>query len=869
MITILTSDTPDLRKTFGAGGQTAAGKLYSGYYQTWEPGVQDLALWLSAVRPDQCLCLGTPQRASGRICTTTDYTGDIDPIPRTDNHFTFNNCPTWFYIDIDGQSPDAVQRLFSIVPELATCGCIIKPSSNPNPDKYSWHIYIQAIDGTDIPAFIKRLGRLLWISGMGHVFISKTGGQHVRSLIDESVGSPERIIYEADPELLDGIVKPERETVVRDGVPLDTRCVAELDAGLLGLYDSMVAAELQRTAGEAAVIRQAYHQRTGIPEHVQDEILTDDDIIYLNRSTPLRVGDITTEHNNMTVCDPLEPEYNGWHNTVAKLWVDDNGTVTVRSNAHGMGKLYRYQGLMLRSAGFGVGVEVPVQAVAEKPVFNVSELEQEILHSGVTEHSESQVKTDLIEKCVSKCDLTDRTTTEMICQLLRSATGLSIGVLRSRFMAVMPDEPETHAEIAGEYVNQLDHSKVVGCDGAIWEYSEESGVFLRSDLSDKHLVIGTEYNGKYCKKAGDYKAIAGLMYNEISDVNFFNIDVRGIACNTGVYTIESGQVMKHAYSQYLKQRFKLDIDPIWEEPVKFKKYLHDSFKGVCEIEQTMLLQEVMGGIMIGCFSRIQRAVLLHGEGNNGKSVLMELLSKFFSRGMICAIKPNLFNNEYYLAQIAGKLINIVGELPQGKEIPEDFKDAVGCDNMMTGRHIHQSPFDFIPIAAHIFASNFYPMTRDHTSGFYRRWLILEFNNIVDASTKIRNYGCVLAEEEGPQILAWALQGAVRLINNNYITTRSKEHDDAMHRWMNTGDSVTGFLDDDEVVVRNIPDAVILKTELYQQYRMWCALDIKPLGRNKFHERCQKLFTEVRYEGKRAYRGVKTVYPGNAFESRKW
>lgn len=374
-ITILTSDTPDLHKTYGKSGQTAAGKLSSGWYQQWDTDINGLSAWLQNVRADQCLCLGSPAAVSGRICTADEYNGELDPIPRTSGFFKFQtNESAWMLIDIDGVDEHAVEILYTQLPSLRECGHIIKPSSNPNPDTHSWHIYIPVIDGSDIPTFMKRLSKYLWLAGQGRVVISKSGNQLLRSIIDDSVGSPERIIYEAQPVLLDGITAPDREFGVYHGELFDTRCLPELTLELDELYQTIVNSELKRTAGEAADVRRSYHATTGISEHVQDGELSADDILYINRNTPLRVGDITPSHNNTTVCDPLEPEYNGWHSTVAKLWVDDNGDVTVRSNAHGLNRIYRYHGLMLQSAGFGVGDTAVVPSVTASVVSPVDEI---------------------------------------------------------------------------------------------------------------------------------------------------------------------------------------------------------------------------------------------------------------------------------------------------------------------------------------------------------------------------------------------------------------------------------------------------------------------------------------------------------------
>jgi putative DNA primase/helicase len=53
--------------------------------------------------------------------------------------------------------------------------------------------------------------------------------------------------------------------------------------------------------------------------------------------------------------------------------------------------------------------------------------------------------------------------------------------------------------------------------------------------------------------------------------------------------------------------------------------------------------------------------------------------------------------------------------------------------------------------AHWFASNHLPGTRDPSKGFTRRWVFLEFNEIIPDGKKIPDFDKIILNEEREQI----------------------------------------------------------------------------------------------------------------------
>ena len=68
------------------------------------------------------------------------------------------------------------------------------------------HIYVLVADGSDIPRTLATLNDWLWLNKCGWCNVGAVGQILIRSLVDASVGSPERLVFEGA-----AIVKPPLE----------------------------------------------------------------------------------------------------------------------------------------------------------------------------------------------------------------------------------------------------------------------------------------------------------------------------------------------------------------------------------------------------------------------------------------------------------------------------------------------------------------------------------------------------------------------------------------------------------------------------------------------------------------------------------
>jgi putative DNA primase/helicase len=210
------------------------------------------------------------------------------------------------------------------------------------------------------------------------------------------------------------------------------------------------------------------------------------------------------------------------------------------------------------------------------------------------------------------------------------------------------------------------------------------------------------------------------------------------------------------------------------------------------------LQEVIAATMFGVAPSYQRAVLLYGNGNTGKSVLLNILGAMMPENAVCALPPHRWGERFGLTAMVGKVLNVCGELPEDSMISGDRFKGIVCGEPQDTEYKGKDSFTFKPLAAHWFASNHLPRSRDTSDGFIRRWIIFEFTRKVPESERIMNFSEVVIAEEREAIAAWAVDGLKRLLAQKEYTLPAS-HKRLENLVFRSNNSVAAFLQSSERV----------------------------------------------------------------------
>jgi P4 family phage/plasmid primase-like protien len=263
------------------------------------------------------------------------------------------------------------------------------------------------------------------------------------------------------------------------------------------------------------------------------------------------------------------------------------------------------------------------------------------------------------------------------------------------------------------------------------------------------------------------------------------------------------------------------------------------------------LQEAMALTLFGQATRYPRAILLYGEGNTGKTQLIEIMAALMPPGCSTALPPHDWGDKFKVTRLHGKLLNQSGELPESGLIEGDKFKLIVEGSPILGQDKGKPIFEFEPQAAHWFASNHLPQSRDGSTGFTRRWLILGFDRVIPEGERIIGLGKEILAEEGAAIVAWAAQAMPRLrANRDY--TLSASHRRRIGEVANNTNSVRYFLTECRQV-RLVPFAVVgegrprsSEIALHELYQRFCIqhAQAKAVGLRRFRAQMREVAGEL-------------------------
>lgn len=301
----------------------------------------------------------------------------------------------------------------------------------------------------------------------------------------------------------------------------------------------------------------------------------------------------------------------------------------------------------------------------------------------------------------------------------------------------------------------------------------------------------------------------------------------------------NGELVPHAPEHRLRYIHNMDYDPAAPCP-RWSSFLEETFDNVPDTgERISALQEFVGAALFGVATHYQKGLILLGSGANGKSVILDVVTSIMPPMSVVAVAPHEMVHEYAKARLAGALLNCVSEMP-AKELMESepIKQAIDGTTQMEGRHPYGKRFNFHPIAAHIFAANYLPETRDYSHAMQRRWLLIMTPNRIPPEHQVPNLSRIIIDSEIQGILAWAARGAKRLTDRGgYGRVASSEV--RVDEWRRDNDQVAQFcidrLRDPE------GDNLVPLTTIYQAYSLW-ALDTghARMHKNRFSRRLADL-----------------------------
>lgn len=343
-------------------------------------------------------------------------------------------------------------------------------------------------------------------------------------------------------------------------------------------------------------------------------------------------------------------------------------------------------------------------------------------------------------------------------------------------------------------------NKLFYYDGGYWreggefEVIRRVGYLLGEDARPVHSQTMIHF------MAAQHHKIVGL--GDASYINFRN----------GMLNLSSLQLVPHAPEFWSTVQLSCDWDPEAQCPT-FDRFLSEVVFEDC----TNLILEMIGMSMVPEYG-FPIAFFLEGNGRNGKGALLRTISGIIPDDFSSSVTlQSLCNDKFAAAQLAGKLVNVVGDLSaKALEDTAMFKQVTGGDRVPAEIKYGQ-PFKLRNSATMIFAVNAMPYVYDFTHGFYSRVLIIPFDKKL---VKDEDMDPTLEPKmllEAPGIALRAVKAYVEAVKRGKLS-KNKRTAAASARYFGALKSVESFL---SLRIVKASESIVSNEDIYSAYSLFC------------------------------------------------
>lgn len=401
-------------------------------------------------------------------------------------------------------------------------------------------------------------------------------------------------------------------------------------------------------------------------------------------------------------------------------------------------------------------------------------------------------------------------------------------------------------ESAGIFIARRPNGNLMTYVEGYWKVMDEEG--LKSFLAEAMIALGfkREDMAHYTIKEELYKQLVDISpvlkspAREEILINLANGTIE-ISADDKVIFRECGR------EDYLTYQLPFNYDADSTCPI-FQDFLDEVLP---EKESQAALGEFFGSAFIDNKRlKLEKALLLYGTGNNGKSVVFEVMQSLFGEENFStySLESITDTSGYSRAQLDGKLLNYASEI-SGPVSTARFKQLVSGESIEV-RNPYQPPYlmDRIPKLA--FNINEFPKNSENTDAFYRRLLIIPFKIRIPAAKQDKTLARRITESELSGVFNWVLAGMSRLKKRKAFTD-SPAAAQLLEDFKLESDIVASFLDEKEITPSDDGHTISLKA-LHDQFSAYCTdCRVRSLSRQDLRKR----LGQIGFESKKTKTGI--------------
>ena len=349
---------------------------------------------------------------------------------------------------------------------------------------------------------------------------------------------------------------------------------------------------------------------------------------------------------------------------------------------------------------------------------------------------------------------------------------------------------------------------------------------ISSSQTDAYLAYKTALAYKaFVMKRRDMKYIVSALQaaKPMLEINVSDLDKDGFLLNTpdGTYYLSDGLEGRrdHSSEDYITKITAA------EPGDKGKELWQDSLNTIfCgDAELVDYVQQIVGMAAVGRVY-MEALIIAYGEGSNGKSTFWNTIARVLGSysgnmsadALTVGCKRNV---KPELAEAKGKRLLIASELEEGVRLNTSIIKQLCSTDEIFAEKKYKDPFSFTPSHTLVLYTNHLPKVGAMDSGIWRRLVVIPFNAKITGGSDQKNYSDYLVANAAPFIMAWIIEGAGKVIGNNFRIPLPKCVEDAIAKYRQDNDWLSHFIED----CCEVGDGMEEKSgEFYRAYRSYCA-----------------------------------------------
>ena len=276
------------------------------------------------------------------------------------------------------------------------------------------------------------------------------------------------------------------------------------------------------------------------------------------------------------------------------------------------------------------------------------------------------------------------------------------------------------------FVTAINTDKIYRFTGKIYE--SEKAISTINEETEKQIIN--------CKTDDVNQVVEKIKRKTYKDLHEFDSDSNLLTVENGILHLDTLELTSHTPMNLSKilipcefNKPKSDDIEINLKSTLFWKYLKNSFtvKGKFVKKDFETVLEVMAAVFIK-HNIDEKSIMNLGNGENGKSVLLDYLSSLIGKDNISHIPLQLLaDDKFAMARLDGKLANVFADLEKNELRHTGCIKVISSGEPIFAQNKGRDGFDLYPISKLIFSTNKFPKVFDQTQGFFRRWIIITWN----------------------------------------------------------------------------------------------------------------------------------------------